>query len=418
MTITDVLVEQKREIERRGMHPYVKRDVPPGLTDDDDMIKVVVGPRRSGKSFLAEHTVRNLPGRYGYVNFDDERLSDISSFDEALVALDNLYGKPTHLLLDEVQNLNKWELVANRLQRQGRRLILTGSNSNLLSAELATHLTGRHREILLFPFSFREALRFPPQELTSVEEKGRLEEYVRSGGFPEPIVKNLDSNEYLRTLVNSVLYKDIVKRFKIRSVQGLENLAKYLFSNVAKEFSCANLAAMTGCRSVHTVQKYLKYMEHAFLFFTVPRFSFKVREQATHNRKLYCVDNGMATALGVRFSQDDGRLIENLVAISLHKRVLNREIQLFFWRNAEHEEVDFVVKEGTGISTLLQVCADPSPGGTRDREIRALLKAGKDLNCANYLVLTRDIEKDESVEWFGKKGTIHYTPLWKWLNRS
>lgn len=418
MTIIDVLVEQKREFEQRGMDQYVERDVPSGLAHDDDMIKVVVGPRRSGKSFLAEHTIRNLPGKYGYVNFDDERLADVSNFDDVLVALDNLYGKPAHLLLDEIQNLDKWELIANRLRRQGRRLVLTGSNSNLLSAELATHLTGRHREILLFPFSFPEALRFPGQELTAAEEKGRLDQYVRQGGFPEPMVKRLDHNEYLRTLVNSVLYKDIVRRFKIRSVQGLEDLAKYLFSNVAKEFSYGNLADVTKCRSVHTVQKYMKYMEQAFLFFAVPRFSFKVREQATFNRKLYCVDNGMATALGVRFSQDDGRLLENLVAIALHKRVLNREIQLFFWRSPEHEEVDFVVKEGTQVSALLQVCAEPSPGKTHDREVRALVKAGKDLDCSSFTVLTRDVEGDESVEWFRQKATVHYVPLWKWLKGS
>ncbi|MBA4387457.1 MAG: AAA family ATPase [Verrucomicrobia bacterium] len=413
--IADVLVEQKREFERRGMDPYVKRDVPAGLRQDDDMIKVVVGPRRSGKSFLAEHTIRSLGGKCGYVNFDDERLADVANFDDVLVAVDELYDKPTHLLLDEIQNLSRWELVANRLQRQGRRLILTGSNSNLLSTELATHLTGRHREILLFPFSFREALRFPAQELTAAEEKGRLDHYARYGGFPEPMIKKLDYNEYLRTLVNSVLYKDIVKRFKIRSVHGLEDLAKYLFTNISKEFSCGNLAAVTQCKSVHTVQKYMRYMEQAFLFFAVPRFSFKVREQATSNRKLYCVDNGMATALGVRFSQDDGRLLENLVAIALHKRVLNHEIQLFYWRSPEHEEVDFVIKEGTTVSALVQVCFDPSAGKTHDREVRALLKAGAALNCSNLTILSRDTEADESVEWFGKKGTIHYVPLWKWL---
>lgn len=416
--IADVLVEQKREFERRGIDPYVERDIPASLYANDDMIKVLVGPRRSGKSFLAEHAIRQMGATCGYVNFDDERLADVTNFDDVLVALDGLYDKPAHLLLDEIQNLNKWELVVNRLQRQGRKLLLTGSNSNLLSAELATHLTGRHREILLFPFSFREALRFPLQELTAAEERGRLDHYCRYGGFPEPMVKKLDHNEYLRTLVHSVLYKDIVKRFNIRSVQGLEDLAKHLFSNIAKEFSYGRLAAVTQCKSVHTVQKYMKHMEQAFLFFTVPRFSFKVREQATFNKKLYCVDNGMATALGIRFSQDDGRLLENLVAIALYKRVLNHETQLFYWQNTAHEEVDFVIKEGTEVSALLQVCFDPSAGRTRDREVRALIKAGASLNCSNCLILTRDTEGEDSVEWFGKKGTIRYLPLWKWLQQN
>jgi hypothetical protein len=294
-------------------------------------------------------------------------------------------------------------------------LVLTGSNSNLLSAELATHLTGRHREILLFPFSFREVLRFPNVERTLAEEKGRLEQYARQGGFPEPLVKKLDYHEYLRTLVNSVLYKDIVRRYKIRSIQGLEDLARYLFSNIAKEYSCRNLVATTQCRSVHTVQKYLRHMATAFLFFSVPRFSFKVREQASFNKKLYCTDNGMATALGIRFSRDDGRLYENLVAVALRKRELTHEIQLFFWKNVQNEEVDFVIKEGPKVTSLIQVCADPSAAGTRDREVRALLKAGADLGCRNLIVLTADHEHDDQAEWFGKKGRIRYVPIWKWL---
>ncbi len=415
--IRDVLLEQKRELELRLAEPYVEREFPQGSLQDTDLITVIIGPRRAGKSFFATRLVAGI-GDYGYVNFDDERLAEVSDFDVILQALDDLYGRPKHLLLDEIQNKARWELMANRLQRQGRRLYLTGSNSNMLSTELATHLTGRHRLILVFPFSFRETLRLEKQELTEIEQQSRLERYMRRGGFPEPWVKNLEQTEYLRTLINSVLYKDIVKRFRIRALQGLEDLAYYLFSNVGKEVSYQTLARVTRCRSVHTVEKYLRYMEEAFLFFTIRRFSLKVREQAAANKKIYCVDNGMATSLGFRFSPDAGRLLENLVAVILRKKEVNNLAQVFFWRNPQNEEVDFVVREGLKVTGLIQVCKDLSDPKTRNREIRALLKASSELKCRNLLVLTESTEGKETAEWFGIRGSIRFLPVYSWLREQ
>lgn len=412
--IRDVLLLQKRELEQRLDEPYIERDHSASVFQDNDLIKVVVGPRRAGKSFFALHILGKMKSR-GYINFDDERLAGISEFADILNSLDDIYGRPKHLLLDEVQNIPNWELLVNRLQRQGRRLLVTGSNSNLLSAELATHLTGRHQMILLFPFSFREVLRLDMKETTESEQKMRLDRYAREGGFPEPLVKNLNRDEYLKTLVDAVLYKDIVKRFKIRMPHGLEDLARYFFSNIAKEFSYQNLAKVTRCRSVHTVEKYLRYMEEAFLLFTIRRFSFKVKEQAVFNKKAYCVDNGLATALGFRFAPDDGRLLENLVAVVLHKKELNHEAEIFFWRNNQNEEVDFVVKENLKVRQLIQVCRDISQPKTLHREIRALLKAGVELKCDNLFILNPGIEKTESAEWFGLKGKIKYQPILKWL---
>ncbi len=415
--IRDVLLEQKRELELRLAQPYVEREFPQGSLQDTDLITVIIGPRRAGKSFFATRLVAGI-GDYGYVNFDDERLAEVSDFDVILQALDDLYGRPKHLLLDEIQNKARWELMANRLQRQGRRLYLTGSNSNMLSTELATHLTGRHRLILVFPFSFRETLRLENQELTEIEQQSRLERYMRRGGFPEPWVKNLEQTEYLRTLINSVLYKDIVKLFRIRALQGLEDLAYYLFSNVGKEVSYQTLARVTRCRSVHTVEKYLRYMEEAFLFFTIRRFSLKVREQAAANKKIYCVDNGMATSLGFRFSPDAGRLLENLVAVILRKKEVNNLAQVFFWRNPQNEEVDFVVREGLKVTGLIQVCKDLSDPKTRNREIRALLKASSELKCRNLLVLTESTEGKETAEWFGIRGSIRLLPVYSWLREQ
>jgi hypothetical protein len=410
----DVMIEQKRDFERMLAEKYVERACSSVAREDSPLVKVIIGPRRAGKSFFAAHLVQQL-GRPGYINFDDERLGGSIDIDDLLSTMDDIYGHPQHVLLDEIQNVPKWELLVNRLLRQRRRLVVTGSNAHLLSSELATHLTGRHQPVLMFPFSFTELVRLKGVALTGPERRSLLDRYAQEGGMPEPWVTGINRTEYLKTLVQSILYKDIVRRFKIRSIQGLEDLAYYLCSNVAKEFSYQTLTHVTHCRSVHTAARYLKYMEEAFLFFTLRRFSFKVREQAASNKKAYCVDTGVAMALGFRPGRDEGRLWENVVAIELHKKELRGEALIYFWRNAQNEEVDFVVRQGLKVTALIQVCLDAAEPTTRNREVRALLKAGAELKCKTLLVLTSKEERDEEVKWFGMTGKIKFIPFLKWL---
>lgn len=412
--LRDIMIEQKRDFERMLAEQYVERSCSPLAIEDSPLVKVIIGPRRAGKSFFAAHLVQRL-GRPGYINFDDERLGGAINADDLLTAMDDIYNQPQHVLLDEIQNVPKWELLVNRLLRQRRRLVVTGSNAHLLSSELATHLTGRHQPVLIFPFSFTELARLQGVALTEPERCGLLDRYAQEGGMPEPWVTGINRTEYLRTLVQAILYKDIVRRFKIRAIQGLEDLAHYLCSNVAKEFSYQTLTQVTRCKSVHTAARYLLHMEEAFLFFTLRRFSSKVREQAAFNKKIYGVDTGVAAVLGFRPGRDEGRLWENVVAIALHKKELRGEAHIFFWRNAQNEEVDFVVREGLKVTSLIQVCRDVSDPKTRNREIRALLKAGVELKCQNLLVLTSTENSENEVEWFGMKGTIKFTPMLKWL---
>jgi predicted AAA+ superfamily ATPase len=319
--LRDIVLVQKRELEDRLQERYVERRVSVSWDFGDDLIKVITGPRRAGKSFYAVHLIQQA-GSYGYVNFDDERLTAVGDYDEIVSAVNAVYGNPRYLLFDEIQNLPRWELFVNRLQRQGFRLLITGSNANLLSSELATHLTGRHTVHVLFPFSFSEFLTASGDaaaERTSVEKMAALDAYAEQGGYPEPLLKKISRRDYLRTLLQSTLYKDIVKRFRIRSVQGIENLALYLMSNIAREYSLNALSGVTNCRSVHTVDKYIRYLQEAYLVFSLPRFSFKVKDQAGQNKKIYCTDNGLAVAAGFRFSADRGALYENLVAVALKK---------------------------------------------------------------------------------------------------
>ncbi len=413
--IRDILLLQKRELEKRLKEKYVDRGIDLKKINNN-MIKVVIGPRRSGKSFFSIHALNKL-GSFGYANFDDEKLVELKDYNQIVDTLNSLYDNPKYLLFDEIQNLDKWELFVNRLQRQGHNLIITGSNSNLLSKELATHLTGRHLLITMFPFSFREFLNLENKELTESETKEKLFSYLTYGGYPEPLVKGLDYKDYLSVLFTSVIYKDIVKRFKIRSASSIEDLSIYLISNITKEFSYNTLTKVTKCKSVHTVEKYLNCLEEAFIFFRLNRFSYKVKEQISSNKKIYCVDNGIVYAKAFKFSPDTGKLYENLVAIELKKLEMRGLASIYYWKNPQHEEVDFVVKRGDKIQ-LIQVCYNIEDPKTKEREIRALIKASKELKCRNLLVITEDYEAKEQASWFGVKRKIKYIPLWKWLLTS
>ena len=211
--LKDIILIQKRELEKRLKEDYINRGI---KLKNPNLINVIMGPRRAGKSFFAIHTLNKLDN-FGYVNFDDERLAEVENYDEIIASINSVYDNPDFILFDEIQNLPKWELFANRLQRQGYNLVITGSNSNLLSRELATHLTGRHLLINIFPFSFKEYLKSENKELTTTEIKEKAAQYLLKGGYPEILLKKVEVKEYLSTLFNSILYKDIIKRYKIRN---------------------------------------------------------------------------------------------------------------------------------------------------------------------------------------------------------
>ncbi len=409
--LKDILLLQKREIENKLKEQYIER-LNHKLELKNNLIKVIMGPRRAGKSFFALHFLSKQE-KFGYVNFDDEKLIEIRDYDEIVAAINSIYNNPKLIFFDEIQNVVNWELFANRLQRQGHNLVITGSNSKLLSKELATHLTGRHIPINIFPFSFKEFL--GKKELTTHEIKERLESYLLHGGYPEPLTKNLDYKDYLSTLFNSIIYKDIVKRYKVRSVQGIEDIAFYLLSNITKEYSYNSLCKIAKINSPHTAEKYINYLEDTFLFFSLKRFSYKVKEQLSSNKKIYSIDNGFVYAKGFKTSPDIGKLYENVVAQELKKDELDNKIKLYYWKNQQQEEVDFIIQENTKISQLLQVCFDIKDLETKNREVRALLKAGKELGCKRLTIITENYESHQNIKWFDMKGVINFIPLWKWL---
>lgn len=385
---------------------------------NSDLVKVVIGPRRAGKSLFTAHLFKDkLPA---YVNFDDENLAKFPNYDELIKELHALYGKTKHLLFDEIQNLPNWELFINRLHREGYNILLTGSNAKLLSKELATSLTGRHIPLEILPFSFKEFLRaknfiFDKASLVLPEYKGQLlhylYSYLKNGGFPELVVKNLEPLGYLDTLLDSLLFKDIVQRHKLRLSEKIYDLELYFLNNFASQFSYRKIANILGFTSVATLEKFVKYLEEAYLVCVLSRCSYKAGERLASPKKAYLVDNGYICAKAVHATANEGKLMENLVFSELLKMGYKPNHSLFYYKTRNNKEVDFVLKDGLKIKTLIQVAWDLTQYGRKERETKALLEASGELSCNNLLVLTWDYEAQTRVQ--GKK--VLFLPVWKWL---
>jgi hypothetical protein len=418
--IKEIVLQHKKEKENLLSKKYVLREKLDFARKflETTLIKVVTGPRRAGKSVFSCLLLRKKD--FAYLNFDDENLLKINSSDEIIKGIFEVYGEAKIILFDEIQNFKNWELFVNKLQRRDFNLILTGSNARLLSKELATSLTGRYIPIEILPFSFKEFLRardIKIKEIELPEIKGKilnhLTEYLNNGGFPEVVVKNMEAKSYLDTLVDAILLKDVVKRYKVRFPQKIYDLFLYLVSNFTNEFSFTSLRKSLNFNSTRTVQNYLEYLEEAYLIFLINRFSFKLKEQIKTPKKIYLVDNGFVLAKSFQFSQDLGKLMENLVFQELLKRGWKPNQNIFYYQTRNKREVDFIIKEGIKIKELIQVAYQLNALETQKREIKSLIEAGQELKCSNLNIITWDTEKEEEVN--GKK--IRIIPLWRWLLR-
>ncbi|MCK5583496.1 MAG: ATP-binding protein, partial [Elusimicrobiales bacterium] len=310
-------------------------------------------------------------------------------------------------------NVTGWELFVNRLQRKNYNLIITGSNSKLLSKELSTHLVGRYFPIELFPFSFGEFMVYKGFDVKKndffiAEKKARIkkmfEEYLYNGGVPEVI--NLPQKKiYLRELFNKIITRDIVSRHGVKYINDLKEIALYCVSNCSAKATYHKVRNIFDIKSVHTVKKYMNYLEEAYLVFQLQPFSFKVKEHIKKARKIYCIDNGLISSIVPKTTLDKGRLLENLVFLRL--KSAGREI--YYYSEPDYE-IDFIVKEGMKIKQLIQVCYSLSNPDTKKRELKALAKAFDKLKCKDLLVITLD---EEGTEKIGSK-TIKIIPFYKW----
>lgn len=418
--LKDIVFQHKKEKEEFLSKNYIWREKLSFAQKflEKDLIKVITGPRRAGKSVFAFLLLKGK--NFAYLNFDDENLLKVKNYDKILQAIFEVYSQVKFILFDEIQNLEKWEIFVNKLQRRGYNLILTGSNAKLLSKEMGTFLTGRYVSIEVFPFSFKEFLQaknfnIKEEELGLPETKGKilyyLGDYLRYGGFPEVVVKGLEAKTYLQTLFDAVLLKDVVKRYKVRFSQEIYELATFLSTNFTSQFSFTRLKKSLGFRSVNTIKKYLKYLEEVYLTFSLNRFSFKTREQIKTPKKIYLVDSGFILAKSFQFSQNFGKLMENLFFVELLRRGYQANKDIFYYKTKDGREIDFVLREGIKIKKLIQISYQIANNQVREREKKSLLKGENELKCAQLEIVTWDQEGEERVA----DKTVKFLPLWKWL---
>ncbi len=386
-------------------------------------IVAILGVRRAGKSILSSLLLREKTS--AHLNFDDERLAGFEAKDLNMVleTFYQMYGTDLeYIFLDEIQNVPGWELFANRLRRT-KKVILTGSNAHLLSGELATHLTGRHLDFTLFPFSFSEYLSMKGNQWT-VEDilstkhvsqvKKELEEYIALGGFPE--VFKFGKSILLR-IYEDIIQRDILLRYGIRNRRTFSELAKFIISNSSNEISYSRLKNMFGIKDGHTVKNYIDHLSSSYLVFTLERFSFKLKNHSIAPRKIYCIDTGLINTVAFSFSENRGSLMENIVAVELKRRISywHSGAELYYWKDNGDMEVDFVWKEGPNIKQLIQVTYSSGPDEIQEREIKSLIRASNDLRCEDLLLITWDHEDELLID----DKRIVCLPLWKWLlNRS
>lgn len=411
-----VFTDQKEELQNHDLSQFVARREESQLSLTSNLAQIVIGVRRSGKSTLCEKTIRENGVKYAYANFDDDRLQQltVSDFDNVLDALYQIYGDFNYLFLDEVQNVNGWQLFVNRMLRQGIHLLITGSNSKLLSNELTTHLTGRHNKVELYPFSFAEYATMKGVEISSLSTKAialrkkALSEYLLEGGFPE-LINEEDKRGYIEALINSIIKNDIANRFRIRYVEVLRRLATYLADNFCQEFVSSDLAKVFGV-SDHTIENYYSYLKEAFLLQGIHKFSYKSKERI-RNEKVYVVDVAFASEREDSFSpQNIGWRLENVVFIELLRRNRPLYADVFYYRDKQCE-VDFVIAKNGKVQQLIQVSYDINSEKTLRREVNGLLQAASKLNCSNLLLINFNIEN--VIEKDNLK--IHVVPAAEWL---
>ena len=399
-----IILNQRRERDELMSRPYLMRrsNQDTDLLLSSSLIKLITGPRRVGKSTQALLMLRDK--NFAYLNFDNYSLLDAWDANLVMRMLDDVYPGYEYILLDEVQNLDGWDLWVSELYRLGKNLVITGSNARMLSSEMATVLTGKYLQLEMLPFSLEEFFDWNKLDLHCLNPEDKTnslvlaDDYLRNGGYPEVVASRQLTRSYLDTLFDSIIWKDVAKRHNVRNVTDLNNLAMYLVSNFCNPVSANDLTTELGFSSVNTTRKYMDYLHEPYLFYYLSRYNNKLKLMKKAPRKVYVVDNGFVTSKAFSLSDNLGRLLENQVFIELVRRGYDVERTMFYYRSRNDKEVDFVLRKEAHIERLVQVCYDMSNPKTEKREVDSIVECAGELKCSNLVIVTnndkRTIEKD------------------------
>lgn len=427
------VVETKDKL-RRILQEWKEFDIPAGYPRDFDVrllegkeILSVIGARRTGKTYLCYQMARlakeSLPAdNVIYVNLEDERLSPTRGDELTLLwdvcremlAID--MTKRVYLFVDEIQNAGNWSKWARRItdQNPNIKLIITGSSSKLLSREIATELRGRTLSVKVFPLSFKEFLSARgisvdiDHILHSRERpliKKAFNEYLDTGGFPA-VMDSPNRKELLKEYYSVMFYRDLAERHKVKDLRLLEDYLTLLIDQTAALFSVTatakKLAEFGHSPGKTTLSNFLRFAEDSFLVFGVKKFSFKVREQMRAPRKIYTIDHGLVRAIRFFFSEDRGRMLENIAFLHLYHQGQN----IYYHQGTS--ECDFLAVDAGRVTGAFQVCTNMSSRKTREREMRGLVEAMETHKLKTGTILTEDENEELSVS----TGKILVQPLW------
>ena len=399
-----IILNQRRERDELMSRPYLMRrsNQDTDLLLSSSLIKLITGPRRVGKSTQALLMLRDK--NFAYLNFDNYSLLDAWDANLVMRMLDDVYPGYEYILLDEVQNLDGWDLWVSELYRLGKNLVITGSNARMLSSEMATVLTGKYLQLEMLPFSLEEFFDWNKLDLHCLNPEDKTnslvlaDDYLRNGGYPEVVASRQLTRSYLDTLFDSIVWKDVAKHHNVRNVTDLNNLAMYLVSNFCNPVSANDLTTELGFSSVNTTKKYMDYLHEPYLFYYLSRYNNKLTLMKKAPRKVYVVDNGFVASKAFSVSDNLGRLLENQVFIELVRRGYDVERTMFYYRSRNDKEVDFVLRKGAHTERLVQVCYDMRNPKTEKREVDSIVECAGELKCDNLVIVTnndkRTIEKD------------------------
>ncbi len=396
-----------------------------------DLVMTITGPRRAGKTYFCFQMIKKLLNEsisqknFLYINFEDEKLiganaNDLSNlFERFLEIAEPNSNEKIYLFFDEIQNVTNWENWVRRMYdtRKDIKIILTGSSSKLLSKEIATNLRGRIYNLEIFPFSFREFLRFKKISFSNKSDiyknsnkiKKNFKKYMQGGGYPFIVMnKEIPTNEILQEYYNSMIFRDVVERYKISDVKKLQILTKFIFESTSKEISYSRLSnkmkSLGFSLSRNTVQEYISYFEEAYLFFQVLKFEYSLTKQLGSIKKVYCIDNGLLNSVSFKFSKDYGKLLENLV----FRELCSKKKKIFY--NRGKFECDFLLQEKEKLVGAIQVCYHLNDEN-KDREVKGLIEATNKAKLKKGFILTMNQEDEFVVD----KKKILVLPVWKWL---
>lgn len=411
--------------------PVLERELK--LPVDSEQMITVCGVRRCGKSSMMKLVANQLvesglsTDRILWINFDDERLTDMdcSELDEVLQAYREMFPElplsEAYIFFDEIQNVDNWELFVMRLYKTYcKNIFLSGSNSKMLSSQLATALRGWPIEFEAFPLSFGEYMNFKGYVADVDSEAGRAllvnycREYLHAGAFPELALMKEQSlrTRKVQGYFNTMMFRDLLEHLGWNNVEVVRYFLRRLMLNITKPTSIHNIYNELKSRGFKLDKNKLYELADmacsVFMFFRVNRWSASLIKENSRLPKYYFIDNGMRNALILPQSDDDGKLLENAVFLELRRRLSALQKITYF---QEDTECDFVVQQEEHIESLLQVSWSIADPNTRKREIRGLVGAAALTGCRNCKIITFD--EEETI--VSDDLRIEVVPIWKWL---